>query len=293
LKNDILINPAGRAVIKRHRLGACVVTGTDKIRSGFGNGDCLLLDFKNLVFAVSDATERFPAASSSFLARFAGRLSENSAPESKEEWLKLINSVYARQSYNQKTTLSCVAVSKHEGGTTAYIIHGGDSIILLINMETQEIEYSSSPDMNFAGRAKELLSVDRISPEGGEYGFIIASDGLTDLARLSGQTIEKILHTTLSRFPLHEIPDRLARFLRSLPDHAEYDDIGILAFSLSMNKNEDHPTILLGGTTREEEAFYRQNLLNKRIEDKWITNRDLAATDMKSKDFGVRALMVS
>ncbi len=31
------------------RAGAILVTGTDKIRSGYGNGDCVLLDFRHRV----------------------------------------------------------------------------------------------------------------------------------------------------------------------------------------------------------------------------------------------------
>ncbi|UCD56199.1 MAG: SpoIIE family protein phosphatase [Candidatus Hydrogenedentota bacterium] len=271
----ILINWARRAVIKPRRLGACVVTGTDKIRSGFGNGDCLMLDFKNLVFAVSDATERFPFASRSLLTRFAGLLTGESVPGTKADWLDLINALYARQTYNHKTTLSCVALHRQAQATTAYVIHGGDSIVLLINLGTRKIEYTSSPDMCFAGRAKGLTSIAEISIENGDYGFIIASDGIADTARLSGRTLEKVSGSVLSRLPLHEIPEGLARYLNGLPDPAEYDDIGLIALSPTKLEDEDHPTILIGGTTPAEETAFQRRLASRAIDDRWVTLRGL------------------
>ena len=50
-----MLNPFRRALRLPGELGAGLITGTEKIRSGFGNGDCLLLDFRHRIFAVADA----------------------------------------------------------------------------------------------------------------------------------------------------------------------------------------------------------------------------------------------
>jgi hypothetical protein len=272
---QVLVNRAKRAVIKPRELGACIVTGTEKIRSGFGNGDCLMLDFRNLVFAVSDATERYPAASFSLLSRFAERLARDGTPDNETAWRKLLNDVYEGQKFHHKATLSCVAVRKEAGTTTACVCNGGDSITLLINLTTRSAEYATTADMCFAGRTRELLCVDEIPLENDGYGFIIASDGITDTARLSGRTLERVSGSVLSRVPLHEIPEGLAEYLEGLPGPAEYDDIGLIAFSPTALEAADYPTILVGGTTPVEEVTHLESVSDKVIDDTWTTLDDM------------------
>jgi hypothetical protein len=277
----VLVNRARRAIIKPDRLGACIITGTDKIRSGFGNGDCLLLDFRNLVFAVSDATERFPYASRLLLERFADSLADTTPPQTKEEWLAHVNTVYAGQSYHQKATLSCVAMNRTHKTARAYVIHGGDSVVLLLNLKTREVEYRTSADMCFAGRAKQLLCVDEVPISGGDYGFVIASDGIADPARFAGRPLEKITGSVLSRLPLHEIPDGLANYLKELSRPEEYDDIGVIAFSPTRLEPEDFPAILIGGTSAAEENAFQRKLTENAVADSWVRLNTIQTEDEK------------
>ena len=270
----ILVNRAKRAVVKPRQLGACIVTGTDKIRSGFGNGDCLMLDFRNLVFAASDAAERFPAASYALLNRLADRLARYGAPENEADWRELLSAVYERQKYHQKATLSCVSIRGEEGATKALVCHGGDSIVLLVNLKTRRVEYRTSADMCFAGRARELHCIEEI-PVGNEaYGFVIASDGITDAARLAGRTLERISGSVLSRFAIHEIPGGLAEYLAGLQGPAEYDDVGLIVFSPTELEATDHATILVGGTTPAEEVNYLERIAENLIDNIWTTLDD-------------------
>ena len=277
----ILVNRARRAVIKSDRLGACIITGTDKIRSGYGNGDCLMLDFRNQVFAVSDATERFPFASRLLLERFADSLFDAAVPRTKAEWLAHVNAVYAGQSYHQKATLSCVAINRDSGVLKTYIIHGGDSVVLLLNLKTRQVEYRTSADMYFAGRAKELLCVDEVPIADGDYAFVIASDGITDPARFTGHPLERITGSVLSRFPLHELPDGLVNYLKELSRPEEYDDIGVIAFSPTRLELEDCPTLLIGGTSAAEETAFQKKLGESAIDDSWILIDTIQSSDGK------------
>jgi hypothetical protein len=155
-----MIKAAERIIVKEEAAGAVVITGTDKITSGYGNGDCLLLDFKNRLFALSDSAERYPRASRELLERLSVLIEKEEAPESGEEWLNCVNMVLSRQLYHQKATICCVALQPGDDGITAYCIHGGDSTIFIINAGSGEIEYQTKPDMNFAGRTRGLTAVD-------------------------------------------------------------------------------------------------------------------------------------
>jgi len=270
----ILVNRAKRAVVKPRQLGACVVTGTEKIRSGFGNGDCLMLDFRNLVFAASDATERFPAASYALLSRLADRLARDGAPENEANWRELLSAVYEPQEYHQKATLSCVAIRREEGGTKAFVSQGGDSIVLLVNLETRRVEYATSADMCFAGRARELLRIEEVPVGKQGYSFLIASDGITDAARLAGRTLERISGSVLSRLPIHEIPGGLAEYLAGLRAPAEYDDVGLIVFSATELEAANQPTVLVGGTSPAEESAHSRGVSENLIADIWTTLAD-------------------
>jgi hypothetical protein len=260
-------NPARRAVISPDQLGACLFTGTDKIRSGFGNGDCLLIDPQHLVLAVADATERFPAASRGLLTRLAVRLQGSLAPDDAGQWLELVNALYAQQDYNHKTTLSAVAMKRESAGTKLFIIHGGDSLILLVNNLTGEIEYQSAPDMKFAGRHPLLLHVGELPLLHPDYTVILASDGVHDLARLAGQTLAGFIAHQLQA-PLHHLPETVAALLASLSPSAAYDDLALLAFSPLLTPAA-FPALLLGGTTPNEEAAFQSSFRAGFLEDEW------------------------
>jgi hypothetical protein len=270
-------------------MSACLVTGTDKIKSGFGNGDCILVDFQNLFFAVADGSERWPTASLNFLQRLANTLSREPRPIEENEWLDLVNTVYARQSYNHKTTFSGMAISQEEGRQTATIIHGGDSLILFFDLGTGKVVYQSNADMNFAGRAKGLSKVIRFPLGNNPYRLIIASDGLADLARLQEQTIEQMCADALFRFPVHEIPERLDRFLLRRQGGMEHDDIGIIVLDPERIATNHGPCLLMGGTSPRDEAIFQEEKRNARIPDAWL---DASRFEKAPEELGVAGIRV-
>ncbi len=105
------INPSKRILKLPGTLCGGISTGSDKIRSGYGNGDCLYFDFEHLVFAVADGSERFPWASRDLLNRVSERLAQSGVPDTVSGWRDLINTeIYSEQKYQHKTTFSCVAI---------------------------------------------------------------------------------------------------------------------------------------------------------------------------------------
>ena len=120
-----------------------ISTGTEKIRSGYGNGDCLYFDFEHMVFAVADGSERFPWASRDLLNRLSESLARSGVPDTAGGWKELINTeVYSVQKYQHKTTFSCVAIRPAPEGVSLIISHGGDSVVTVMDSSTGSIMQS-------------------------------------------------------------------------------------------------------------------------------------------------------
>jgi len=101
----LVINPSRRILKMPGAMCGGISTGSDKIRSGYGNGDCLYFDFDHLVFAVADGSERFPWASRDLLSRLSDSLSRSGVPDTVRGWKDMMNTeVYAEQKYQHKTT---------------------------------------------------------------------------------------------------------------------------------------------------------------------------------------------
>src|SRR5512137_495004 len=155
MQRAIEINPLKRTLRVEGALSGSIFTGTDKVRSGYGNGDCLYFDFGHRVFAVADGTERFPWASRDILCRLADSLATAGVPETAAEWKSLINRrVYAGQKYQHKTTFSCVAFSGDGDEVTVKVAHGGDSRVVEIDSVTGRALFQTERNMVFAGRSK-------------------------------------------------------------------------------------------------------------------------------------------
>jgi len=94
----IEVNNDMRVIMDREAFFVMLLAGTDKIRSGYGNGDSLLIDSEHSIFAIADATERFPNASRILLSKIMGGLA--SIPDTSEQWRAYINAIYQQQEYH-------------------------------------------------------------------------------------------------------------------------------------------------------------------------------------------------
>jgi len=239
---------ARRAVKAPGALAACLVSGAGRVENRQGNGDCLLLDFSRRVFAVSDGSDRFPAASRTFLSRLAGLLAGSDLPSTRAGWLDLVNQAYAGQEYIERTTFSGVALDPAKN--RAFILHGGDSMVFVLDASGQVL-YSTPADMNFAGRALGLTRVNAADlPEG--CVIAIATDGLSDVARLAGMPAQKLCAEALSRFAIHDLPDKLPKFLANTAGDVLHDDVGFIMLSPD-RVPASGPALLMGGTTSIQE----------------------------------------
>ena len=274
-----MIQPQMRIIKSDDSFSTFIATGTDKIRSGFGNGDCVYLDFKNKVFAVADGTERYSFASRQLLEKIRTELSLGTLPDNEEEWTDFFNTVYSGQVYHYKTTLSGIAIKEDGEYIKAYIFHGGDSVVMVVDEETGTILYQTAPNMSFAGRSKTIGNVIQISLRRKHSRIIIATDGLTDLLKhyFKEISIER-LPSEFFKYPIEDIAERILNDLNKFNASVEYDDIGLIVINpFNVDRGND-VSVIMGGTSPQNEKQYRHlhGALKKDwiAEDDWSDNRE-------------------
>ena len=269
---EIEINASRRTVKCGTAVCGSIITGTDKIRSGYGNGDCMYLDFDRGVFAIADATERFPWASRDLLNRLSETLSLKGMPDTAGGWKDFINNeVYSAQKYQHKTTFSCVSLSREGGGGGMVIVHGGDSVVTVLNSADGSLLFQTGPDMNFAGRSLGITDVSEHRFEDRNVRVVISSDGFGDLFRfcLKQELITSVAQAFAgSTLPgvcgkIHEVLDKnRGRF--------EHDDIGFILIDPFHAANIGGPKLLVGGTQPNEEKRFLEEF-SSGPNDRWVS----------------------
>lgn len=273
-----MINAAARTLVKNEQACAFVITGSDKVASGYGNGDCLLLDFGRALFALSDSAERYPSASRDLLARFVQGLGGADTPGSPEGWLAAVNSAYAGQPYHHKTTFCCAVLESSGSGSALTVLHGGDSIVYVACRDTGEILFCTAPNMNFAGRSPAIHHIERVPLARGTERVVLCSDGLADMAKNSGVSGEEFMRQVFTR-EIGTIPERV-RDLAGAWDgggrSGHFDDVGVIAFDPARLDGSDRMRILMGGTTPHHERDFQASGIAREPEERWVRASDLA-----------------
>ncbi len=253
------INPSKRIVRLKNAACGGVITGTDKIRSGFGNGDCVILDFAHRVFAVADGSERFPWASRDLLNRLWSSISRSGAPGSLREWIDMLNDeVYSGQKYQHKTTFSCAAVAGEGDERTLFIAHGGDSAVTLMEPDGGSIVFQTGRDMNFAGRSRLIADCTehRVTDRGSRV--VLSTDGFDDLLRYCKKhSLYPRLSRVLADVPVDRICEEMHDVLDAHRGKIEHDDIGLIVIDpFAFTGGRGEKTVLIGGTKPYEEMRY-------------------------------------
>ncbi len=245
LHNDV------RAVIADGTFAMMLITGTDKVRSGYGNGDSLLVDFEHKIFAVADATERFPHASRVLLSNIVSGV--HTVPQNSEEWKDYLNAIYASQDYHLKSTLSFIALHEHGNTTQACIAQGGDSSLRIYDRHNKSLVYKTSVNMNFAGRSMHIGDVEGVQLND-MMRVMLYSDGFNDIIKLCGISLENMIGVSLMEAISHVI-EKVGNL-----EGQEYDDISLLLFDIPEIYAVHSKGILMGGTTRLEEQKVKESI---------------------------------
>ena len=253
-----MINPSKRILKMPGAVCGGIRTGTDKIRNGYGNGDCLYFDFEHLVFAVADGSERFPWASRDLLNRLSGNLSLSGSPDTVYGWKDMMNKeIYSEQKYQHKTTFSCVAIRREGEDVILIISHGGDSAVTVMNSVTGSICQQTDRDMNFAGRSKEIVDVTEYRLVDRDSRVLISTDGFDDVWRFCmRQSLLGGARDVFKRYPVDGICEMIHGILEENKGRFEYDDIGFIIIDPFRAETIKGTSVLMGGTRPYEEQQY-------------------------------------
>jgi hypothetical protein len=265
------INPSKRILKVAGAVCGGINTGTDKIRSGYGNGDCLYFDFEHMVFAVADGTERFPWASRDLLQRLYESLAKSGSPDTAAGWKELVNSeVYPDQKFQHKTTFSCIAIKAAPEGITLIISHGGDSVVTVMNKATGAITHQTPRDMYFAGRSKELADVNEYRITDRDSRVLISSDGFDDVWRFCmRQSLLGGARDVFERYPVGSICEMIHGILKENRGRFEHDDIGFIILDPFRTERIGGMAVLIGGTRPHEEQRYLSEY-PEGMHDRWV-----------------------
>ncbi|WP_319404751.1 hypothetical protein [uncultured Desulfosarcina sp.] len=257
-----MLNPFRRSFMLPGKLGACLVTGTEKIRCGYGNGDCLLLDLRHGIFAVADTSERFPQASRLLLEGLAATVCQKGPPEDENEFNSLLSQVWSNQQFIHKTTLSCVVLLENGAGPTAMVSNNGDSSVTILASDSGAVRYRTVADMNFAGRSTRPNPAVTHSLKGTPTAIVLATDGITDLGKIPLNGLSD---------PPHRIGDRIAGRLHRGKARREIDDIGAVALTPDIMNDATGDIIIMGGTLPGVETTFAQRNGWRTAADRWAT----------------------
>jgi hypothetical protein len=276
--DDIMVNAAARTLVRNGQVCAFVITGSDKVASGYGNGDCLLLDFGRALFALSDSAERYPAASRDLLARFVQGLGGADTPDTPDGWLAAVNSAYAGQPYHHKTTFCCAILEGSGPESALTVLHGGDSIVYVACRESGEILFRTAPNMDFAGRSPAIHHIERVPLGRGTERVVLCSDGLADMAKNSGFSGEEFMRQVFTR-EIETIPERV-RDLAGAWDgggrSGHFDDVGVIVFEPARLERSHRMRLLMGGTMPHHERDFQASGIAQEPGERWVRANDLA-----------------
>jgi hypothetical protein len=288
MEAPIFINSVNRMVKAKGALSSLLVTGSDKVENGFGNGDCLLIDFSRFLFALSDGSERHPNASRILLEELAGWLPAKLSFDI-GSLQAAVGKIYKEQKYTHKCTFSCAAVVKNKGELTACISSGGDSTVMVADSSDGSILFKTASDMNFAGRSKTAPGISIFGLKNRGLRIILATDGFIE-------ALSRISKPESGRLPGWLFEDSVCgiaeKFLRRLKAKRlpSYDDIGMIILNPFALKRDDC-TILTGGTLPSKEVFFVSSLEPQKgrwlAKESWRENAglfDAAGITIKDKN---------
>jgi hypothetical protein len=268
----VVINPARRILKMPGAVCGGIRTGTDKIRSGYGNGDCLFFDFEHLVFAVADGSERFPGASRDLLSRLSDSLSLSGSPVTVQGWRDMLNTkIFSEQKYQHKTTFSCVAIRREGEDLLLIISHGGDSAVTVMNSTTGSICRQTGRDMNFAGRSKEIADVTEYRMADRDGRVLISTDGFDDVWRFRmRQSIFGGAREVFERHPVDGMCEMIHGVLEESRGLFEYDDIGFIMMDPYRTERIGGTAVIMGGTQPSREKKYLSECASG-LHDRWVS----------------------
>ncbi len=126
--------------------------------------------------------------------------------------------------------------------------------------------------MYFAGRSSEIAHASRIVLEQAEYRVVLCSDGLSDIAKLSGKALLRMVMDD-PRCSVSAMPERFRKLIDSIGESggAEYDDTGVIVLDPWACLEYEECAVIMGGSGPHEESRYQSDPRRMAEWDRWMT----------------------
>ena len=274
-----LLNPLRMSFQIADVLGGVLMRGEKGEGRSYGNGDCILLDGATGLIGVADGTERSPDASRRFLSLMADRMQNGhrSAGEMRlRHFVEAAGEVLEGFPYEERSTFVCLLPTAD--GSVLYI-SGGDSLLMQLDVHASEVVFRNRSNMGFTGRCREVSDFGRLQTKKGDV-FLLASDGLWDLAIEDVEDVTQVLLEGLKTDPVHRLPDCVVRTRHPAfrtGTNNPYDDFGMVLLDPA-NLSSFRSRVLLGGTSTGAEANYQRLCRREALPGRYMRLLDQDAT---------------
>jgi hypothetical protein len=205
-------------------VSACLVPGRRR-DPHTPTGDAVLVDVSAGVIAVADSPERTPGAARRFLERFHGLVRSGETGPGTGDFhglVERVNMMVADTGYQECTTFSAFVAADEKSGV---ILHTGDSLIFMVHGEGGGIRQLSRSNNFLVGRCSELSQAEKVELRPGDV-VVLATDGLTNLARCFGLTPDSLLSAEMnSAMPMAAV-ERIVQLAAG--EDASLDDLGMV-----------------------------------------------------------------
>jgi len=274
-----LLNPLRMSFQIADVLGGVLLCGEKGEGRFYGNGDCILLDGAAGLIGVADGTERSPDASRRFLSMMADQMQNGHRAGGEmrlRHFVEAAGEVLEGFPYEERSTFVCL-LPADEG--SVFYISGGDSLFMQLDVQASEVVFRNRSNMGFTGRSREVSDFGRLQTKEGDV-FLLASDGLWDLAVEDGEDVAQVLLEGLKTDPVHCLPDCLVHTRHPAfrtGTNNPYDDFGMVLVDPA-NLSSFRSRVLLGGTSTDTEAHYQRLCRREALPSRYMRLLDQDAT---------------
>jgi hypothetical protein len=222
-------------------IGAHLRPGYKPGQTPVNNGDCIILDFENRFFGLSDSSDRDPDASKRFLVQFDCLLS-SIAPKpnavqifgSKDlkRWVddltRKTNSLLLDLKGNGSCTFTGLHFLNTSNGLVSVLMHTGDSSLYEFVPNKQTLFRRTENNFWMVGRTDKLYQVTTFE-FGSKSIFIMATDGMSDLRDASTSLPKERALKILCQNAVEDIPREL--IIHEILESGLYDDVAVIAIA--------------------------------------------------------------
>ncbi|ACL05735.1 hypothetical protein Dalk_4050 [Desulfatibacillum aliphaticivorans] len=232
-----------------------------------------MLDFKTCFFAVSDSSDRNPAASRELLLRLTALfrkncsrldLDESGLEPFKQEAAKQASKAISSVPRTASCTLTALKFVRTERGWKALLMHMGDSALFAYGRQTKSLDMLSQRNFWLAGKTHSLYQAEWLEAEPGAL-WILTTDGVPDSAMNAcfGRRVNGAAPPPVPE--VQDVPEALLTLIAQ--EKTMQDDAAVIALEPGRMKPAD-ACIIMGGTTGMQEKNYIKRCVSLEYRDR-------------------------